>query len=701
MANFGVNSSVIATVITVFMLGLAIGTAWAGRWTRILEDRFQVKGLRVYAGFELVIGIGGLAVPAIFEQSRNALLALGTSDSWLYMACAAILLTAALLPFCVAMGCTFPAALSFLKRRSDEAAAAHSFSYLYLANVCGAVVGVILPVLILIESLGFHSTLRIASATNFLIAILAYAIPADPPDDRPDQTLTESGSVSIVESGNGLSDLRTRALFLTGFSSMGMEVIWTRMYPLYLSTLVYSFAGILATYLIATTIGTARYRRHAQAGRIRDPWRLWIWLIPGSILPLVATRGGLNIPAPLRLILGIAPLCALLGYLTPCLIDDYAQSAPIRAARAYSLNLLGCVIGPIVSGFVLIPFFGVRIATVLLLVPLVFLARAPAIRKEFRGPGSAVIVGTSLILLLITKPFEAIFPKENVRYDHYATVVVWGEGMDKKMLVNGVSITHLTPITKMMVHFPMAHLPADRLDGAKGLVLCMGMGTSFRSLMSWGVDATAVELVPSVPEFFSYFFPDATALLSAPARRGRIIIDDSRRFLDRSSEMFDLITIDPPPPVEAARSSLLYSKEFYRSVLRRLNRGGILHTWLPGGDAETQSAVTRSLLESFAHVRTFGSVEGWGLHYLASQEPIPRISPPDLVARMPPTAVVDMTEWNGHTPEEYFSTMMENEIDPRLLLIPEGSDRAGALTDNRPVNEFFLIRRFLFPTRLD
>jgi hypothetical protein len=32
--------------------------------------------------------------------------------------------------------------------------------------------------------------------------------------------------------------------------------------------------------------------------------------------------------------------------------------------------------------------------------------------------------------------------------------------MDRELLVNGIGMTKLTPITKMMAHLPMAFLPA-------------------------------------------------------------------------------------------------------------------------------------------------------------------------------------------------------------------------------------------------
>ena len=98
------------------------------------------------------------------------------------------------------------------------------------------------------------------------------------------------------------------------------------------------------------------------------------------------------------------------------------------------------------------------------------------------------------------------------------------------------------------------------------------MGTTYRSALTWGVNTTAVDLARSVPDAFPYYFEDARALIRHP--KGRIVIDDGRRFLHRSGTSFDIITIDPPPPLEAAGSSLLYSKEFYEQLKLRLTPGG-------------------------------------------------------------------------------------------------------------------------------
>jgi predicted membrane-bound spermidine synthase len=209
-------------------------------------------------------------------------------------------------------------------------------------------------------------------------------------------------------------------------------------------------------------------------------------------------------------------------------------------------------------------------------------------------------------------------------------------------------------------------------------------------MLSWGIHSTAVELAPSVPRFFSYFHADAPALEASPL--SRIVIDDGRFFLDRTSERFDVIVLDPPPPVEAAASSLLYSTELYRAAKPRLKPGGILAQWLPAADDAVQSAVASALKESFPYVRVFRSVEGWGYHFLASETLLPRYSAADLAERLPPAAAEDFLEWGpADTPAEQFATVLKQELTLDSLI--QKAPLVGALRDDRPINEYYLLRR--------
>jgi len=264
-----------------------------------------------------------------------------------------------------------------------------------------------------------------------------------------------------------------------------------------------------------------------------------------------------------------------------------------------------------------------------------------------------------------------------------------------RLLVNGYSMTDLTPITKMMAHVPLAslgHAPQD------ALMICFGMGTTFRSLRSWGIPVTAVELVPSVPRVFNFFHRDADTVLASPL--SHVVIDDGRRYLEHTPQKFDLITIDPPPPVQAAGSSLLYSREFYRAAKVALREGGILQQWLPALPAEDPvdaAAVSRSLKESFAYVRVLP--DEFGLHFLCSDQPIPKLSAEELLKRMPPAAVADLTEWDnqpGHGDEVAWirlSNMVRDELPIGALI--SASPNTPALTDDRPINEYHMLRKWL------
>jgi spermidine synthase len=301
---------------------------------------------------------------------------------------------------------------------------------------------------------------------------------------------------------------------------------------------------------------------------------------------------------------------------------------------------------------------------------------------------------SALVLAVFTEGFEEQFKPREVLRDNTATVIATGSGHGKRLLINGVGITSLTPITKMMAHLPLAFL-SHRPTNA--LIICFGMGTSHRSALSWHIQSTAVELVPSVPALFSFFHPDGPVGLDSSL--SHVVIDDGRLYLERTQEKYDVIVIDPPPPIGAAASSLLYSKEFYAIAKQRLQPGGILQQWLPGGgDAATQASVVRALVESFPCVRALGSIEHAGYHFLASMSPIPFATAAQLAQRLPPDASHDLMEWGPTaTPEAQFQSVLDLEVPVASIL--QEDPKAPALQDDRPVNEYFLIRWLSTPGR--
>jgi spermidine synthase len=400
----------------------------------------------------------------------------------------------------------------------------------------------------------------------------------------------------------------------------------------------------------------------------------------------------INAISAIIVLASLCPFCAILGYLTPSLIDEYATGDPAVAGKAYAVNVLGCILGPLFAGYVLLPYLSERYALILLGLPFfVFclLLRHSQSRRQQLGWGLAA--GAALMAsLFLVMDFETMLLRTQkntvVRRDYAATVISFGEGLDKRLLVNGMGMTYLTPITKFMVHLPLA-LHREKPESA--LVVCFGMGTTYRSALTWDIDTTAVELVPSVTKAFGFYHADAAQVLNNS--RGHIIVDDGRRYLMRTRQKFDVIVIDPPPPPEAAGSSLLYSKEFYELARQHLNPHGILQAWFPRGEAVTVQAVVRSLHDSFPFVRCFLSVERWGIHLLASAEPIESLDAEQLAARMPAKAKQDLLEWDPSLEvSAYIEKVVTNEFSIPTILNP---DPKVQITDDHPFNEYFLLRR--------
>lgn len=698
MAQFGVTTAMVSIVLSSFMAGLGIGSWAAGHLVRKYARRLTSPPLHLYAMAELGIGVSAVVAPLELVAGRFVLEHVGSSlslSSSGYYFAAGVWLACSLIPWCACMGATIPLGM-FAIRSDKRLESERSFSFLYLANVLGAVAGALIP-LLFIEILGFTGTLRLGMLLNLFIcgAAIKLASKPTPQDGGNDQANPDAAGQVRPALPQMFGNPTLWLLFATGLTSMGMELVWIRVYTYFVGTFVYSFATILGVYLAATFIGSSVYRiwsrRHRNEGSL--VWLL-VWL--AALIPLLTADARLRmLPWWLRVPLGISAFSGLLGFLTPKLVDRFSEGDPNRAGVGYAVNVAGCILGPLVAGFVLLPYLDERYALVTLALPWLLVAfwrilfRRPGPAGDFTVPRAitfTVILLASFGLVLTTQSYVQRVRGEQIRRDSTATVIAAGHGMQSRLYVNGVSMTILSPITKVMSALPLAFLDHPPQNA---LIICFGMGTTHRSTLSWGIDSTAVDLVPSVPALFWYYHADGPELLKSS--RSHVVIDDGRRFLERTAGQYDVIIVDPPPPVAAAGSSLLYSREFYSVAKKRLRPDGILQQWYPGGDLATTASIARALKESFPYVRAFISVEGWGIHYLASRQPIRDHSAAELAGRMPPRAAADLVEWGPfHTAEEQFAAVLSHEraID---YLISADKD-APSVQDDRPINEYDLLR---------
>src|SRR4030095_2480491 len=121
------------------------------------------------------------------------------------------------------------------------------------------------------------------------------------------------------------------------------------------------------------------------------------------------------------------------------------------------LHGVGCIRGPLVPVFCLLPMFGERAALVMLAVPLLAAGILTAVRPAlvlFDGQVALPkpIVAASLpiifagLLVVSTSGYDAQHEGE-LRRDHTATVIATWQGREKHLLVNGQGVTTLIPVT--------------------------------------------------------------------------------------------------------------------------------------------------------------------------------------------------------------------------------------------------------------
>lgn len=690
MAGFGVTALNISIVLSVFMLGLAIGSWLVGRWCGRLPDDSAIRPIILYSICELLIAAGAVLAPRMLAWGRGILV--NSPVEWAspsYTAMSSLCILAALLPWTICMGATFPLGMKILRRLISASEA--NFSFLYLANVLGATIGTILSAFVLIELLGFTTTLGVAAGFNGLAGLLSLSLLRWRTAPPPAMPLTEEQPL-IPESRAGQDRGMLFMLFLTGLAGLAMEVVWIRLYTPFLGNYVYTFAAILGLYLAATYVGSLIYRASLASGKSWEPADLCALFALACLLPLLSADPRVFLVDDLMRLAGIMPACIAMGAITPQLIDRWSRGDPGRVGKGYAVNVIGCILGPLLAGFVLIPLMGERPAIVMLTLLVLGTAFGMRSRSAWGRPTRWGTLIAALVTLVFTRTaydrFEADHPEARTIRDHTATATAFGKNYERVLLLNGCGMTSLTPVCKILVHLPLS-LQAEKPK--KILIICFGMGTSFRSALSWGATVTSVELTPGVYRLFDFYHDDADAITREHSQR--MLADDGRRFLERTRERFDLIVIDPAPPIQSAGCSLLYSRQFLELVKQRLSPSGIMSHWLKtsADDPVTVSAVMKAAREVFPHVRIHQSLSKFGYHILAADHPLEEPDVPTMMSRLPPPAMRDWMEWNFAYPAKMMKVIVAGRISTAVPIAKAPS--APVLDDDHPINEYFLLRQ--------
>jgi spermidine synthase len=183
-AVFGNTIHSAALVIAVFMLGLGVGSALAGRWADRQYAARRRSLVGAFGACELAIGGLALGVSALLPHLGDLSAAISSyergADGWhtlsasSYVARAA-LAAALLMPITLLMGATLTLLIRHLVHE-DVRGGSWRIALLYAANTAGAAVGCFLTDFALVPAIGIRDTQLVALALNLVAGAGALAL---------------------------------------------------------------------------------------------------------------------------------------------------------------------------------------------------------------------------------------------------------------------------------------------------------------------------------------------------------------------------------------------------------------------------------------------------------------------------------------------------------------------------------------------
>jgi spermidine synthase len=609
----GHEAPAVLAVIAAFFGGLAFGALLFGERIRLSR-----RPLLWYAGCELLIALWGLLLSATMPAASAWLLRLTSVDpgplrQWGLAFGGTLLL---LLPATAAMGATLPAMQRLAAQETERLIAP-----LYAANTLGAALGVLATAFWLVPGLGLRTTAGLCVVLNLLCAAgswLAARAECRSLQPRPPTPIPPTRSKSLTGSGTLLR------LLLTGLLGVGYEVLVVRVLSQVAEDTVYTFAMLLAVYLVGAALGAAAYQRWLA--------RCAQWLESSDALlcalALACLSGGASLWAAERVkalslalfgagmgaALAAETVLALAAFALPTLVmgalfsqlSARAVAAGHSLGRALGVNTLGAAAAPLVVGVLAFPGFGAKRALLLIVLAYLLMVsprrwRSPVVLLPFAALAALAVWAPPLAFIDLPEGGRVVSYREGVMA---AVSVVEDAGgvlrlrIDNRQQEGSSATRH---VDARQAWLPLLLHPAPQ----RALFLGLGTGvTASSAAQAPQLQVDAVELLPEVIEASAYFGPAAGA---GDARaRLHLIQADARRYVRASAQRYDLIVADNFHPARSG-SGALYTVEHFRAVRERLGEGAVFCQWLPLHQLDLDTL--RSIVQSFLAVYP----NGWAM----------------------------------------------------------------------------------------
>ena len=611
---FGKTNAAITVVVSVFMLGLGLGSLFWGK-RKITSQKLS----RTFAFLQFGIGGGSLILLLVFPFLSNIFRALVHQLNlsaapiliFIFFLCAVLMFIPTFL-----MGGTFPVISQLYIRK--ETKIGKGIGLLYGINTFGGILGAGLTGYFLIGLIGQKETQLIGIIINILIG--AWFLKMREP---------ESGKVerekqkNIPERPNypiSMQKFLILAALFTGFAGLAYEILWTRALGTFTSNSIYSFSSILVVFLTGIGIGSYIYSKFPAARTASMPLLVVLQFIIFFVAAITAVflndiplliqpfRGLLKYPI-LRMVFPGLFLSTvimflptlLMGIVFPLICKMYTESLQhlrARIGKIYFFNTLGSMAGPIAAGFVLIPLVGVVKGIIIIAVVNFLLAfsgsffiEKSAKKKKWILAAAIAFGGVILLPVILGKPSyilpPSIFRSPHAHHElkHYketvdGTVVVVEDKKTgvRSCYVNNNAVCGVTYDALKVVHY-MGHLPLVFNPKAKNaMIIGFGIGVTTSAMARHPLEnIDCVEICPGVKEAAPLFEKFNQKVWQNP--KVNFIAGDGRNYLLLTRKKYDIISCDPVHP--GLGSGSLYSKEYFQLCKKLMKPGGIISQYLP------------------------------------------------------------------------------------------------------------------------
>ncbi len=677
---FGTSSFAIATVLSAFMAGLALG-GWA---LAPLADRTP-RPLRWYGGLEIAIGVYAVAFPTLLQAITPLYLGVWRGSDpgpVAFGAVQAVMVGVLLAPPTAMMGGTLPLLARFATTRL--ASAGDRVALLYAVNTAGAVFGTWLAGFVLLPAWGLQMTTLAAGGANVALGLAAFALDAATPSSgktAPDIAVDADAAVPAAFGPVAI------AMALAGFASLVYEVAWTRLMALMIGASVYAFSTMLLAFLVGIALG----------GRAGGPWadRVMRKEGVGGVLRLLAaieigvalTSFGLMYVYPqmplwyvwmfdaiaVQELPGwtwiVSILLSAVVMTPPALLMGAAFPVAVRAVvgaggalgkpvgRIYAANTAGGVFGAFLAGFVFLPELWVQgtvfLAAAVNLVAALILLRAAGPAASRAWPLGVAVAVAALAGIARRPPWDPMWmtagmyhyvshfdnhTREGIRsyavgkYDLVfyeeglasVVTVAQNKGTGNMWLANNGKVDASTS-TDMPTQVLCSLLPMMFVEEPKD-VLVIGLASGITA----GAASThpeiqrldVVELEPAIERAARIFAAWNFDILDDP--RLKLIHNDGRNHVVLTPPgTYDVIVSEPSNPWITGVSNL-FTREFFALGKERLKPGGVWSQWVQmyGMDPSDLRSLLATFADVYPHVVVYATIDDADLVLVGSNEPL-------------------------------------------------------------------------------